>query len=365
MGTGIYFDGESTVRREVGVTLAADVLEIASAEGQVLARWPYADLEALSSPDALLRVAPRGGTLARLEVRDPELAAAIDERAGGIDRTGAADRRARRKVVFWSLAAVASMGLVAVFGIPEIVKRLTPFVPQAVEQRLGASVDGQIRAMLDEGKPGKPLQCGTAASPGARALAKLTAPLEAAAALGLPLKVAVLDRPEINAFALPGGYVYVFRGLIERARTPDEVAGVIGHEIGHVAHRDGTRAILQAAGLSFLFGTLLGDFGGGTAVVFATRFVLQSSYSREAERAADLYGADLMRRIGGEPQAVGTLLLRIAGKPGGIANFLLDHPEASQRAAALEKVPRPVQKTTLLDEDGWAALKKICAETPT
>ena len=366
MGTGIYFDGESTVRREVGVTLAADVLEIASAEGEILARWPYADLEALSSPDALLRVAPRGGTLARLEVRDPDLAAAIDERAGGIDRTGTADRRARRKVVLWSLAAVASMGLVAVFGIPEIVKRLTPFVPQAVEQRLGASVDGQIRAMLDEGKPGKPLQCGTAtASPGAQALARLVKPLETAAGLGMPLRVGVLDRPEINAFALPGGYVYVFRGLIERAQTPDEVAGVVGHEIGHVAHRDGTRAILQAAGLSFLFGTLLGDFGGGTAVVFATRMVLQSSYSREAETAADLYGADLMRRIGGEPRAVGSLLVRIAGRPGGLANFLLDHPEASQRAAALEKVPRPAQKATLLDDADWAALKKICAEKPT
>jgi Zn-dependent protease with chaperone function len=366
MTSGIYFDGETTARREVGITLAPDALEIAAPDGEVLARWPYGNLEALSSPDGLLRVAPQGRALARLEVRDAGLAAAIDERAGGIDRTGTADRRARRKVVFWSLAAVVSMVLVAVFGIPEIVKRLTPFVPQAVEQRLGASVDGQVRAMLDEGKPGKPLQCGTAtASPGARALARLVAPLEASAALGMPLRVAVLDRPEINAFALPGGYVYVFRGLIERAQTPDEVAGVIGHEIGHVAHRDGTRAILQAAGLSFLFGTLLGDFGGGTAVVFATRFVLQSSYSREAERAADLYGADLMRRIGGEPRAVGSLLVRIAGKPGGIANFLLDHPEASQRAAALEKVPGPAQKATLLDEDGWAALKKICAETPT
>jgi Zn-dependent protease with chaperone function len=366
MSTGIYFDGQSSVRREVTVTLAMDVLEIASAEGEVLARWPYADLEALSSPDGLLRVAPQGGTLARLEVRNPELAAAIDERAGGIDRTGGADRRARRKVVLWSLAAVVSMLLVAVFGVPAIVKRLTPFVPYSVEQRLGATVDSQVRSALDEGKPGKPLQCGTVTeSPGARALAKLVAPLEAAAGLGMPLRVAILGRPEINAFALPGGYVYVFRGLIERAQMPDEVAGVIGHEIGHVAHRDGTRAILQAAGLSFLFGTLLGDFGGGTAVVFATRMVLQSSYSREAETAADLYGADLMRRIGGEPRAVGSLLLRIAGKRGGIANFLLDHPEASQRAAALEKVPRPAQKATLLDEADWTALKKICAEKQT
>jgi Zn-dependent protease with chaperone function len=172
----------------------------------------------------------------------------------------------------------------------------------------------------------------------------------------------VLDRAEVNAFALPGGYVYVFRGLIDKATAADEVAGVIAHEIGHVAHRDGTRAVLQAAGLSFLFGTLLGDFGGGTAVVFATRTVLQSSYSRDTETAADLYGAELMRRIGGEPRALGTLLVRIAGKPGGIANFLLDHPEASERAARIDKLARPDRPVTLLDEAEWQALKTICKE---
>jgi Zn-dependent protease with chaperone function len=363
MGNGIYFDGQSSVRHDVTVTLTADAVEITTADGGVIARWPHAELVALSSPEGLLRVARRGGGLARLEVRAPALMAAIDDYAEDIDRTGAIDRRSRRRVIFWSLAAVASLAFVAVFGVPALVTRLTPFVPASVERRLGATADGQVRAMLDEGKPGRPLQCGTAAqSPGMAALARLVARLEAAAMLAMPLKVAVLDRSEINAFALPGGYVYVFRGLVDRAEAPDELAGVIAHEIGHVAHRDGTRAILEAAGLSFLFGTLLGDFGGGTAVVFATRFVLKSSYSREAEASADLYGANLMTRIDGDPRALGAILLRIAGKPGGIANFLLDHPQASQRAAAIEKVGRPARTAMLVDEGEWAALKKICTE---
>ncbi len=85
----------------------------------------------------------------------------------------------------------------------------------------------------------------------------------------IPLKSAVVRRPEANAIALPGGHIYVFQGLIDKAETPDELAGVIAHEIGHVAHRDGTRSVLQAAGLSFLFGMLLGDFVGGGAVIFA------------------------------------------------------------------------------------------------
>jgi Zn-dependent protease with chaperone function len=84
-----------------------------------------------------------------------------------------------------------------------------------------------------------------------------------------------------NAFAIPGGHVYVFEGLIETANTPDELAGVIAHETGHVAHCDGVRALLQSAGLSFGLGMLL---GGGGAAVIGVRTVLQSSYSHPAGR---------------------------------------------------------------------------------
>ena len=85
----------------------------------------------------------------------------------------------------------------------------------------------------------------------------------------------------------PGGHVYVFEGLLAKSETPDELAGVIAHEMGHVVHRDGTRAVLESAGLSFLFGMMLGDFVGGGAVVIAAKTVLSSSYSRHAEAAAD------------------------------------------------------------------------------
>ena len=102
----------------------------------------------------------------------------------------------------------------------------------------------------------------------------------------------MVRRSDFNAFALPGGHIYVFQGLIDRAQSPDELAGVLAHEIGHVAHRDGTRTVLQTAGLSFLFGMMLGDFFGGGAVVIAAKTVLRSSYSRRVEAAADTYSVD-------------------------------------------------------------------------
>jgi len=273
------------------------------------------------------------------------------------------------KVVGWSVAALVAAVLVAVFGVPAIVARLTPLVPARLEQRLGASVDQQVRLLLDPGT--RPFECGTAAHAGRVAFDKLVHELEAAAALPFPVRASVIRRPEANAIALPGGRVYVFQGLVAKANNPDELAGAIAHEMGHVAQRDGVRVLMQAAGLSFLFGMLIGDFSGGGVAVIAMRTVLQSSYSRETEAAADGYGAALLGRLGRDPHALGTILIRIAGTPGPMAKILLDHPEAEERAAAIDALaraapPRPggTDAATLLDDSEWAALKRICTTAP-
>jgi predicted Zn-dependent protease len=170
----------------------------------------------------------------------------------------------------------------------------------------------------------------------------------------------VVRQHEENAFALPGGHIYVYKGLIDQARTADELAGVVAHEIGHVVHRDGTRTVLQSAGLSFLFGMLLGDFVGGGAVVLSAKTLLKNRYSRDVENASDIYGVGLMNKIGGDPRALGRILLRIAGTHSG-PKLLLDHPETRDRVAAIEAVAGSAPSRPLLDQAEWAALKNICA----
>ncbi len=282
-----------------------------------------------------------------------------------IDRTGLTERRGRRKVIGWSLAATVSLFMMAVFGVPEIATRLAPLVPHGVERKLGDAVDGQVRSSLDTKRAGTGFECGhaDAEKPGRAAFDKLTGQMERAAALPIPLRITVVRRSEANAIALPGGYIYVFQGLIEKARDPDELAGVVAHEIGHVAHRDGTRSVLQAAGLSFLFGMLLGDFVGGGAVIIAAKVLLQSSYSRDVEASADAFAVRLMTDIGGDPRALGTILDRIAGTHSGVS-ILQNHPETKNRinAIALMTPSAPLVRP-LLDPEEWAALRRICAQS--
>jgi Zn-dependent protease with chaperone function len=363
-GTGIFFDGKTSARYDVTVTLGAGSLVISDAAGNVLANWPYDELEPLTAPDKVLRVGRHGNPLLeRLEIFDPDFAHAVDVQAIHIDRTGTIQRRQRGKVIGWTLAATVSLLLVAYFGIPALAERIAPLLPVAIERKLGDAVDMQTRAMLDTGKAGAAFECGIAESEkaGRAALEKMIHRLEADASLPGPLRSVVIRKAEANAIALPGGRIYVFRGLIDKAQNADEIAGVIAHEIGHVAHLDGTKAVLQAGGLSFLFGMLLGDFVGGGAVVIAARTVLQSSYTREAETAADAYAAVLMNKARGDVRALATILARIGGATEPGMKILLDHPETKARVAAIEKFATAKSTTPFLDAKEWAALKRICA----
>ena len=88
------------------------------------------------------------------------MAAAIDERSEPVDRSGRIDRRLRKKVILWSIAATASLLLLAVVGVPLIATELTPIIPYAIERKLGAAVDAQARAMLDSRHIGAAFECG-------------------------------------------------------------------------------------------------------------------------------------------------------------------------------------------------------------
>jgi Zn-dependent protease with chaperone function len=360
----IYFDGVTSARHDVTIELNDRAVVIFDRAGELIDQWPYPRLKHLSAPAHIFRIAlRRSESLARLEIANHDMAHAIDLACPDIDRTGASARRDRRQAIVLSFLAAASLFAVAVYGLPAIVDRLAPLVPQGIERRLGNAADTQVRAMLDKGPPERPFECGSAAAEqaGRAAFEKLMARLRTAAGLRLPLHAAVIRREEANAIALPGGHIYVFKGLIDQADNVDEVAGVIAHELGHVANRDGARAILQATGLSLIFGILLGDFVGGGAVVLASESLLKSSYSRGAESRADDYAVKAIQTAGGDPRALGRFLARIAGKTRS-GSIFLDHPATPDRVARIDAIAAPQSGgATLLDAAEWRALKRICA----
>src|SRR4051812_44477997 len=190
-GRGMFFDGVTSARRPVLVELARDGVVVRDAEERdMLARWPYDELDHLAAPEGVLRLGHAGArTLARLEVRDPALAAAIDEASVPVDRSGVRERRSRLKVIGWSIAAVMSLVLGAVFGVPVLADKIAPLVPLRAERLLGEAVNTQARRMLDKGAAERAFECGggSGEAEGSAALSRLIGKLETATALPIPL----------------------------------------------------------------------------------------------------------------------------------------------------------------------------------
>jgi predicted Zn-dependent protease len=349
MADAVYYDGETAKRRLVSLVFTASDIEIHEA-GERIASWPYDSVRRQDSPAQGLRLSAEGAPpLARLEVTDHEDQDSIRARCRDLDKSSGTERTGR--IVFWSVAAAASLVFSALVLVPLLAERLAPLVPLSVERRLGTAVDNQIRLLLDARTCEAPA--------GRKALHKLSARLTVLAPSEVPPDIAVLNSSIPNAVALPGGRIYLFDGLLREAESADEIAGVLAHEIGHVAHRDGLRKLIQAGGTSFLLGLLFGDVTGGGAVILMSRLAIDRAYSRDAERAADAFARDAMIAAGRPPQAMGLLLERIDDGESSIPAFLSSHPVTHERLEALRR-EAPMRGDPLLSDEEWRALQEIC-----
>jgi Zn-dependent protease with chaperone function len=160
----------------------------------------------------------------------------------------------------------------------------------------------------------------------------------------------VVNASDINAFALPGGYIYVNRGVLEQARNEGEVAGVLAHEISHVSLRHGThqasKAYLTQAGISILGGILGGKVGQGTAQVINAvggigLNLLFLRYSRDLESQADIRGAQILAASGYSPVDMVNFFHTLESvDKARKTNFLSDHPAPPDRINRIEQEAR-------------------------
>ena len=348
--TAVYLDGRSNRKRPVTLRFS-DTLKIAG-DG-VAESWPYAQVRRADGPPGVLRVSCIAAMpLARLEVPQGPTASMIVANCKSLDVGDAASRQTGR-IVAWSLAAVCSIIGLTYFGIPYAADRIAPLVPLAMENRMGEAVDKQARVLFG----GKTCD----APAGQAAFAKMIDKLKVAGGIDVPLTAHVMSSKAPNAFALPGGRVYLLDALLQKAKNADEVAGVMAHELGHVKHRHTMRRIIQTGGTSFLIGLLFGDVTGSGAMIFVGKSIFDASYSRDSEREADAFAFDAMRKLGRSPKPMGEFLLRVTGTQASKSSSILaTHPMTEDRLAAASKEDRPPTGEPILTAAEWDALKNIC-----
>lgn len=185
-----------------------------------------------------------------------------------------------------------------------------------------------------------------------------------------PYNFHVVNQKEINAFALPGGAIYVNVGTIQAADSEAQLAGVMAHEISHVVQRHGTRAATKQMAAQLPLAVLGGILGGGALGQMAQQgisFGFGSYFlknSREAEKEADLLGADIMYDAGYDPHALGQFFEKIKQQGGSPSlQFLSDHPDPGNRVeyVAAEVRTLPARRQYLGDSAGFRQTKQEVA----
>lgn len=210
-------------------------------------------------------------------------------------------------------------------------------ISQQQEVELGAGYATQIDTQLPMIRDAQVVNYVTALG---NSLAKVTD------TRGLTWHFAVVDSKEVNAFAVPGGWVYVNRGLIARAQTMDQLAGVIGHEIGHVTRRHSVQQMQQqeqvGGGLTALC-TLTKVCGSNAsqAAINLGGTALFAKFSREDEAQADEEGVATVVKAGidphGIPQMFALLLAERQSNPTAVDAFFATHPLEESRITATNK----------------------------
>lgn len=185
---------------------------------------------------------------------------------------------------------------------------------------------------------------------------------------GFQYRFRVVNSPEINAFALPGGFVYVNRGVLTSARNEGEVAGVLAHEISHVALRHGThqasKAYLTQTGIGLLGSLLGGRIGANTANILNAvggigLNALFLKYSRDLETQADIRGAQILAASGYSPQDMVNFFYTLERSDSSKrTSWLSDHPAPPDRIARIQRESQMLH-VPLRPTENVASLTKV------
>ncbi len=353
-----YFDGASAARYDVTVRLGPQAIEIERHGFESLV-WPYDEVtapdDAFSSD--IVRLERKRETTEMLIVRDGRFREALIQSAPS-EWVARSRRNARHTWERTALAALAVLALAVViylWGTRAIGGLMASILPVSWEERMGDAF-AQTLAPLDQ-------RCNDAKMQAAvdSIVERLTGSLEDSV---YNYKVAV-GGFGVNAFAAPGGRIVVTPGLMAMTTRPEELAGVLAHEIQHVEQQHSTRAMFREMSGTLILAALTGEFANGTMALQSAATLAQLSHFREDETAADREGMRLMQqaRIDGYGMIeMFQKFQRVEGNLPSQLQYVSTHPMTANRIEALQRIHGAADYVPieLLSIEEWARVKTSC-----
>ena len=358
---GTYYDGQSAVPQHVTITVQPTGLHILTNSGTSF-WWPYRDLKQTQGrySGEEVRLERGIGICETLVIPNAGILRAMHRIGSDKVRHLHNPSNKSKRLIFTILAGVIIIPMLwamVTWGIPWLAGPVTAFIPVSWERQLGQFIakeiappetqcqDPQLQAALGtiEGTLSQPLQSNP-----------------------YTFTIRVVDDSTFNALAAPGGNIIVFRGLLKETDSPEELAGVIAHEMQHILLRHGMRMLVQQISMAFAVAALSGDASGIMTFGLQAAHTLQTlSYSRGAEEQADEQGLQLLLHAGVDPTGMITFFDNLKDKhePLPLSQYLSTHPSAVERMSRLsalsEKNPRQ-QTTPLLPRAEWSQIRELC-----
>lgn len=358
---GYYLDGHTAGRQKAVIRITVTGLHISTENGPTC-WWPYDEIRQTQGfyRGEQVRL-ERGENICEvLLVPDAQFFEALRHVVPKQAVLFHGPTHRSRRITIILVSALGTIGFVAflyLFGIPVIASRAAPFVPVSWEEHLGQAVVGHLappdRRCDDETR--------------VQAIEKISQILTST----LPKKryrfrVIVMNDPRVNAFAAPGGYIVIFRGLLEMAETPEELAGVLAHELQHIVHQHVTCALFQHASIRLLLAAMAGD--ANSAMSFgleSARFLATLRYSREHEEEADREGMKMVLRARIDPRGMITIFekLQKEGKRSlRVPTYLSTHPNLETRIRLFKSLAdkSQIMPVPLLEGNDWSDIRRLC-----
>ncbi len=350
---GTAYSNDLEGQRAVTLRLGSDAI-VAEGDGVTL-RLAYTDCQIeRGGANGVMWFCHNGDRSISLMSAAPGFGDALRRQAGGVlePRIGQlqeqAQKASRRRfaVTMAVIAGVLALLIGGSVAIREAGRAAVDNLPVSIDKRMG---DLAYESMSMQGRPVKDAEL-------QKAVETIMNRLGAGTDDAFSYRVHVLDAPITNAFALPGGIIVVYTGLLGAAETPEQVAGVLAHEMSHVQRRHGMRRIAQSLGVVAALQLVFGDVSGLAAIaVNVLHESTVNSYSRDQEREADLDAAKILANAGIDPRALADFFAVLEKRePSTLRGFtwLATHPDLAERiedirARALERDARVVEPKPL------------------
>jgi beta-barrel assembly-enhancing protease len=268
-------------------------------------------------------------------------------------------RKENRRFMFWSTvscAAVVVLCIAGYFGLMAAARAAVHTLPISVDERIGKMAIQSLS--LEQKLPGD--------HAATQLVQKIVERLKPHAKIPeMNFQVMVVDSPEVNAFALPGGQMVVYTGLIKKADSADQLAGVLAHEMSHATLRHSLQQVSQSLGIVAAVQLLVGDVGGLLALgAQVAEQSVMTSYSRGAETEADLEGARMLHAAKINPQAMASFFGKLKDEHGdipGVLSWISTHPQHADRIESINRFTDSLPKVEYqpLDFDLKAAQAEL------